>query len=71
MGWELTKALKLFRKLNPLLLEWLHSSIVYYQAFSTIDQIREMSSNIIRKSCTSRFSKIGHNDSIKKKIGRR
>lgn len=36
-GWELTKALKLFRKSNPPLLEWLRSGIVYYQAFSTTD----------------------------------
>src|SRR4029078_9708652 len=33
-GWELRKALKLFRKSNPPLMEWLHSGIVYYQAFS-------------------------------------
>ncbi|WHX26487.1 nucleotidyltransferase domain-containing protein [Virgibacillus halodenitrificans] len=28
-GWELTKALRLFRKSNPSLLEWIHSPIVY------------------------------------------
>lgn len=28
-GWELSKALRLFRKSNPPLLEWLHSPIVY------------------------------------------
>ena len=42
-GWELTKALKLFRKSNPPLMEWLRSGIVYYQAFSTIDQMKELS----------------------------
>jgi uncharacterized protein len=41
-GWELTKALRLFRKSNPPLLEWLKSSIVYYQSYSTIDQMREL-----------------------------
>ncbi|CAG9622294.1 nucleotidyltransferase domain-containing protein [Sutcliffiella rhizosphaerae] len=41
-GWELTKALKLFRKSNPPLLEWLKSSIIYYQSYSTIDKIREL-----------------------------
>ncbi|MBS4161445.1 nucleotidyltransferase domain-containing protein, partial [Klebsiella pneumoniae] len=28
-GWELTKALRLFRKSNPPLLEWLSSEMVY------------------------------------------
>lgn len=41
-GWELTKALRLFRKSNPPLLEWLHSSIVYYEAYTVIDKIRKL-----------------------------
>ncbi|GIN60631.1 hypothetical protein J27TS8_06240 [Robertmurraya siralis] len=45
-GWELTKALRLFRKSNPPLMEWLHSGIVYYQAFSTIEQMKELSEEI-------------------------
>ncbi len=45
-GWELTKALKLFRKSNPPLMEWLHSGIVYYKAYSTIDQMKELSKTI-------------------------
>jgi uncharacterized protein len=45
-GWELTKALRLFRKSNPPLLEWLRSGIVYYQSYSTIDKMRELDSNI-------------------------
>lgn len=45
-GWELTKALKLFRKSNPPLMEWLHSSIVYYQAFSTIEQMKKISKEV-------------------------
>ncbi|KGX87378.1 hypothetical protein N784_15890 [Pontibacillus litoralis JSM 072002] len=28
-GWELTKALRLFRKSNPSMMEWLHSPIIY------------------------------------------
>jgi len=28
-GWELRKALQLFRKINPSMIEWLHSPIVY------------------------------------------
>ncbi len=34
-GWELKKALKLFRKSNPPMLEWLRSPIVYLEQFST------------------------------------
>ncbi|OMP67893.1 nucleotidyltransferase domain-containing protein [Domibacillus epiphyticus] len=46
-GWELTKALKLFRKSNPPLLEWLHSTIIYYEAFSTIHQMKKLNNSII------------------------
>ncbi|MDG5788501.1 nucleotidyltransferase domain-containing protein [Evansella sp. AB-P1] len=45
-GWELTKALRLFRKSNPPLLEWLKSSIVYYKSYSTIDKMRELDKSI-------------------------
>lgn len=45
-GWELTKTLKLFRKSNPPLLEWLRSNMVYYQRFSTIDQMKELEKEI-------------------------
>ncbi|MGG3915082.1 nucleotidyltransferase domain-containing protein [Rossellomorea vietnamensis] len=45
-GWELTKALRLFRKSNPPLLEWLRSNIVYYQSYSTIDQMKELEQKI-------------------------
>ncbi|WP_409272435.1 nucleotidyltransferase domain-containing protein [Neobacillus sp. SCS-31] len=45
-GWELTKALRLFRKSNPPLLEWLRSSIVYYQAGTAIDKLRDLSGSI-------------------------
>jgi uncharacterized protein len=51
-GWELTKALKLFRKSNPPLLEWLHSTIVYYQAYSTMDKIKDLAEGIFSpESC--------------------
>lgn len=45
-GWELTKALRLFRKSNPPLLEWLRSDIVYYQKDSFIDHMRSLESVI-------------------------
>lgn len=42
-GWELRKALRLFRKSNPPMLEWLRSPIVYLEQFSTAERIRELS----------------------------
>jgi predicted nucleotidyltransferase len=40
-GWELRKALLLFRKSNPPLLEWLRSPIVYREALSTANRLKE------------------------------
>lgn len=39
-GWELRKALRLFRKSNPPLMEWLNSPIVYREEPYTINHIR-------------------------------
>jgi len=62
-GWDLTKTLKLFRKSNPPLMEWLHSGIVYYQAFSTIDQMRELSQNIFSpNSCLHHYLNMASNN---------
>lgn len=41
-GWELRKTLKLFRKSNPPLLEWLRSPFIYLEQFSTADQMRQL-----------------------------
>ncbi|MGE6631974.1 nucleotidyltransferase domain-containing protein [Bacillus sp. NPDC077027] len=41
-GWEMRKALRLFSKSNPSILEWLSSDIVYYEAFSLAGQLREL-----------------------------
>jgi len=42
-GWDLKKALNLFRKSNPPLLEWLQSPIPYYTKYSVAKQIRSIS----------------------------
>lgn len=42
-GWDLKKALGLFAKSNPPLLEWLRSPLVYAEAFSATQQLRELS----------------------------
>lgn len=41
-GWELRKALRLFRKSNPPLLEWLGSPIVYPEDHGTAARLREL-----------------------------
>lgn len=45
-GWEITKTLRLFRKSNPPLLEWMRSEIVYYQNYSFIEKLRELESTV-------------------------
>ncbi|OPA74292.1 hypothetical protein BVG16_24510 [Paenibacillus selenitireducens] len=42
-GWDLKKALNLFRKSNPPLLEWLYSPILYEEKYSITEQIRAIS----------------------------
>jgi predicted nucleotidyltransferase len=41
-GWDIRKALKLLRKSNPPLLEWLNSPIVYQQSVEIIEKIRQL-----------------------------
>ncbi|NUO09780.1 MAG: nucleotidyltransferase domain-containing protein [Candidatus Brocadia sp.] len=41
-GWDLRKALRLFRKSNPPLMEWLGSPIVYWDKYSTATQMRQL-----------------------------
>lgn len=51
-GWELRKALLLFRKSNPPLLEWLRSPIVYREALSTANRLKEATAVYFNpKSC--------------------
>ncbi|MDP5274112.1 nucleotidyltransferase domain-containing protein [Chengkuizengella axinellae] len=51
-GWDLRKALKLFKKSNPPLLEWLQSDIVYSEPFTTAQKIRDLSPlSFSPKSC--------------------
>ncbi|CAM4032188.1 nucleotidyltransferase domain-containing protein [Mesobacillus thioparans] len=62
-GWELTKALKLFRKSNPPLMEWLRSGIVYYEAFSTVDKMKELSKEVFApNSCLHHYLNMASNN---------
>ncbi|MCR8848247.1 nucleotidyltransferase domain-containing protein [Rossellomorea sp. SC111] len=45
-GWELTKALRLLRKSNPSILEWLTSRMVYCQSYSVVDQLKELAQKL-------------------------
>lgn len=55
-GWELKKALKLFRKSNPPLLEWLSSPIVYFDQSSLSSILRELSDDYFKpKSCLHHY----------------
>lgn len=62
-GWELKKALKLFRKSNPPMLEWLRSPIVYTEQFSTAEKLREMSGEFFSpKSCMYHYLSMAKNN---------
>lgn len=51
-GWDLKKALQLFRKSNPPLLEWLHSPIQYEEKYSVAEKLRQLASQAFSpKSC--------------------
>jgi hypothetical protein len=55
-GWDLRKALNLFRKSNPPLLEWLQSPIVYMENHAIAEQIRRISpSTFSPKSCVYHY----------------
>ena len=41
-GWDLRKALWLFRKSNPPLIEWLHSPIVYLDKYGLLERLRQL-----------------------------
>ncbi|MEO8150021.1 MAG: nucleotidyltransferase domain-containing protein [Bacteroidia bacterium] len=55
-GWEFRKALRLFRKSNPPLLEWLRSPIIYSEPFSTTEKLRKLMEEYFNpKSCLHHY----------------
>jgi len=51
-GWDIKKALRLFRKSNPPLLEWLQSPICYMENSTVAEQIRKLTAATFSpKSC--------------------
>ncbi|MEP6848627.1 MAG: nucleotidyltransferase domain-containing protein [Acidobacteriota bacterium] len=62
-GWELKKALRLFRKSNPPMLEWLRSPIVYMEKFSTAENLRRLSGLFFSpKSCMYHYLSMARNN---------
>jgi len=62
-GWELRKALLLFRKSNPPLLEWLRSPIVYKEQLSTAEKLRTASAEYFNpKSCLYHYFNMARNN---------
>ena len=45
VGWDLKKALKLFQKSNPPLMEWLNSPIIYFENIDFTQQLRNLVPN--------------------------
>jgi predicted nucleotidyltransferase len=62
-GWELKKALRLFRKSNPPMLEWLRSPIIYTEQFATAEKLRELSTEYFNpKSCMYHYLSMAKNN---------
>jgi predicted nucleotidyltransferase len=62
-GWELKKALKLFRKSNPPMLEWLRSPILYREDFGTAEKLRNLSDKYFNpKSCMYHYLSMAKNN---------
>lgn len=55
-GWELKKALRLFRKSNPPLMEWLSSPIIYLEKYSTAGKLSSLIKEFFNpKSCIHHY----------------
>ncbi|WP_202077498.1 nucleotidyltransferase domain-containing protein [Caldalkalibacillus salinus] len=55
-GWDIRKALKLFRKSNPPLQEWLRSDIIYYERYSFAEKLKGLSPRVFSPiSCTYHY----------------
>jgi predicted nucleotidyltransferase len=62
-GWELRKALLLFKKSNPPLLEWLRSPIVYKEQLSTAAKLRKATEEYFNpKSCLYHYFNMARNN---------
>ncbi len=62
-GWELRKALRLFRKSNPPMMEWLQSPLTYREQFSTAARLRDLSATFFDpKACLYHYFNMANNN---------
>lgn len=62
-GWELRKALRLFRKSNPPMMEWLQSPLVYHEAYSTASRLRRLAGEFfVPKACLYHYFHMAQNN---------
>ncbi len=62
-GWDVRKALQLFRKSNPPLLEWLHSPIVYRDRFGLASRMRSLLPLFFNaKACSYHYLSMARNN---------
>jgi predicted nucleotidyltransferase len=55
-GWEIRKALRLFRKSNPPLMEWLHSPLLYLEHGNFATSLRNLSTEYFNpKNCLHHY----------------
>jgi predicted nucleotidyltransferase len=61
-GWDLRKALRLFRKSNASVTEWLYSPIVYHEERNLIDRWRSLTRKVFApKTSAAHYSGLGKN----------
>ncbi len=62
-GWDLKKALQLFRKSNPGLIEWLHSPIIYYEVPGFANQFCEIiEEHYSSRACYFHYASMANNN---------
>lgn len=62
-GWDLRKTLRLFRKSNPVLVEWLISPFVYMQHSCFRDRLLESANECFsRKACACHYLRMAENN---------
>lgn len=62
-GWEFKKSLKLFRKSNPPMLEWLTSSLIYLEPTTTANALRILAQEYFNpKSCLHHYLSMANNN---------
>lgn len=62
-GWDIRKALRLFRKSNPSMLEWLQSDIIYAENGSAAERIRGLMPAVFSpRTCVQHYLNMARNN---------